>query len=391
MKKDLVINVLAISLPVLILQLSILPLLRTLVDAEEYGHIITIMAIINFIPGVLGNSLCNISQLEFIKKEKIDMFTINVILIFSNLICVLMVYLVSAYLNLYVGLGLLFLSVLVFYYQYRQFIFRVTKQFYNILYLNIILVSGMILGCFFVKAGTDWIILLIFGYLFACVYFLRFDELDLKKYFIIDNRKIDVRICKEYVYFAFSLFIAGIMVYADRIILITYVGAIAVTTYYIASLIGKLIVMAISPISTVLLSYLRSDTQSDLLWVKRSLLVSCGLGVVFFLIVCAVAPFILEILYPQDVQDAVQYVPILTLVAIFQSVASIVNPMVLKYFSTLVQLKINALIAVSFLALGYALSIEGALSGFCYAALIASFLKLFILVSILYKRFGKLF
>ena len=63
MKKDVVYNLLSIFFPTAILQLIILPFINAELNVEVYGLVVVVLAALNTVPSIIGNSLCNARQL----------------------------------------------------------------------------------------------------------------------------------------------------------------------------------------------------------------------------------------------------------------------------------------------------------------------------------------
>lgn len=66
---DMLLNVVATALPLVVLQVIVLPLMAYNMEGEEYGLVVTILSAFSVIPGVLGNTLNNI-RLIYDKKYK---------------------------------------------------------------------------------------------------------------------------------------------------------------------------------------------------------------------------------------------------------------------------------------------------------------------------------
>ena len=55
-----VLNLGAVALPLVVLQLLVLPLLGRDMGADQYGFVVAIFAFFSLMPGVMGNSLNNV-------------------------------------------------------------------------------------------------------------------------------------------------------------------------------------------------------------------------------------------------------------------------------------------------------------------------------------------
>ena len=68
---DMILNIVATSIPTVILQLLILPSLSNYMDGNAYGLMVTILAVLNVVPSTIGNVLNNVRLLheESYKKD----------------------------------------------------------------------------------------------------------------------------------------------------------------------------------------------------------------------------------------------------------------------------------------------------------------------------------
>lgn len=172
-----------------------------------------------------------------------------------------------------------------------------------------------------------------------------------------------------------SLVLSGVANYGDRLVLLPLMGGAATAIYYIASLSGKLLVMVVSPMSTVLLSYVSRTGENDKLRTGKLLAVSSTIGIVFWGVSCLLAPFILGLLYPNDAREALEYVPVVTVVSVLQAECSILNPTMMRFYSAKWQIIANALSLAVLLILGPWFSSMLGLNGFCLACLVAALAK----------------
>lgn len=61
---DMILNIVATSIPTVVLQLLILPSLSNYMDGNAYGLMVTILAVLNVVPSTIGNVLNNVRLLH---------------------------------------------------------------------------------------------------------------------------------------------------------------------------------------------------------------------------------------------------------------------------------------------------------------------------------------
>ena len=89
---DMALNIIATAIPTFVIQIILLPLLGRRMDSNEYGLLVTILALLNVVPSTFGNTLNNIRLIydRTYKIEKVEgdfnlillLFTIFNILIY---------------------------------------------------------------------------------------------------------------------------------------------------------------------------------------------------------------------------------------------------------------------------------------------------------------------
>lgn len=382
MKKDVFYNLLAVSLPVAALQLVVLPAMNSCMALDAYGLAIALMAVLNVFPVAVGNSLCNVRQLmegEYRDRGLSgDFLLLNVCFAaVSNAIVVIASFSMGA--NLGECAGLVVASLFMQFYNYGIVFYRLTVDFKRVFFTGLALSAGYIVGYSVFSISLYWPVVLIVGYLIPSIYIIARSNI-LSDGFC--KTKLFDRTTRIQVSLLGSLLLANAANYGDRLILFPLLGASAVSVYYISSLVGKILVMMISPMSTVLLTYLAKSAELDKGKTKRLLRISLLSGAFFWIAACVASPAILGFLYPQEATAAVEYVPFAAAVAVFQAACSVLNPTLLRFFDVKWQVISNALSLTLMVGFGFVLSHAFSLLGFCIACLIASVAK-FVFVAIL--------
>lgn len=376
MIKDFILNFIAVGLPIVVMQLFILPAVNSIVGSEAYGLIVSMIALINTVPVAIGNSLCNTRQLlEGTYRKQGLLGDFNLLLIVFSVAGSLVTLCVS----LSYGYGLLdtllicLSGVFMLLFNYLVVEYRLTLNFQGVVIANAVATVGTVVGAILFFAVGIWQLILIIGYLFGSLYIsVRTKVLEggLRK------TPLWKKTCKLEITLLFSLVFLGLVNYGDRLILLPLQGSSAVSIYYIASLVGKLLVTVIAPMSTVILSYAARSEKLSRRKTIGLLCVSLTIGIIFWIVTIIFAPYVIEFLYPNEAVEAVKYVPIVTAVAVIQSLCSVLNPTLLRFYSAKWQIVSNALAFTMLSVLGTVLSSSLGLIGFCMGCFIAMLFKL---------------
>ena len=152
----------------------------------------------------------------------------------------------------------------------------------------------------------------------------------------------------------------------------SFLGGAAVSIYYVATLLGKLLATVVSPINSVVLSYLArlNGKPKELFWL--TLLVCLIVCVIGYVITIAISEPILAFLYPQFVDESIVFIYITTAAAYMNVVASVMNPVVLKFTPMRTQILVNGGYLVLYVTVALAMLAFNGLYGFCVGTLVAS-------------------
>lgn len=376
MKKDFVLNFAAVALPIAVLQLIVLPVVNSVIGSDSYGLAVSLIAVLNAVPVAMGNSLCNARLLlegTYLKRKVLGDF--NPLLL---LICGVS-FIVSFVCSVVCGYGWFdacmtgIAGVLMAAYNYQIVAYRLNLDYRGMLVSNALVAAAMLIGMALFLVSDRWQMVLIIGYAAGVAYIAE-------KTSVMDGgfgkTCLWSETCKAEGALLFSLVLSGLVNYGDRLVLLPLQGGSAVSIYYIASLVGKLLVMVVSPMSTVVLSYVIRSSELKRRSSLKLLGISSVIGLAFWLLTIVLAPPILTFLYPNEAKWAVAFVPIVTGVSVLQAQCSLLNPTLMRFYSAKWQVFGNALALIVLLAGGLYLSDAFGLMGFCLACFISILSKL---------------
>lgn len=216
----------------------------------------------------------------------------------------------------------------------------------KILFSNIWVASGNIVGLviyMWYRNELLWVIPFVLGELFGFVYITKTTEILCER--IKKTDLFSIVIGKETV-LLFSSLSANVLTYLDRLVLLPLLGGAAVSCYTVAAAFGKSIGILMVPLSSVLLSYYakKGFHMSGTLFWKINVVTLIG-GGGFAVISLFVAPVFTRVLYTSLYNEAKPFLFIANMTGIIGVVACMIQPSVLKFAPTFLQLVIQAVYA----------------------------------------------
>lgn len=383
---DVVLSVVASCVPLVLLQLAILPLVAGRLSEEEYGLVVTLIALLSLCPGTVGNVLNNIRLMDSKANARGSSpanysFVAIVFTAASAIVTAIIAYLYVGRLSIsVVGMGVL--AALTVIREYLVVAYRIKLNYGFILINNVFLAAGYLVGFVFFLATSRWELIYLCGLSLSLCFILKTTSLWREP---ISIDKGLAPLVKDNGVLLGSSILGKSTAYADRMVIFPLLGGVETSIYYVATLFGKVLSMGVSPLNSVILSYLSrlSSKPQRAFW--RSLAVCAALSVVGYVVTMLIARPLLGLLYPQFVDEAMVYVGVVTISAYIGVLVSVADPYVLRFFPLKWQVFENGGFSLLYFVLALILMGRYGLMGFCVGALIASILKLGFLI-ILYCK-----
>ena len=172
------------------------------------------------------------------------------------------------------------------------------------------------------------------------------------------------------------------MNYADRLILYPLMGGKTVAIYYAATIIGKIIAIAITPINSVILSYLARINKLSRNMFLKAILLGFGVAIVGYILCLLISHDVIAFLYPQWGDAAMYYVPLTTVTAMISLLCGFFNPFSLKLCSRVWQLVINGIGCIVYFTTSLGLLELCGLTGFCIGTIVGYSVRLLLMIII---------
>lgn len=376
-------NVIGTTLPTLMLQLVILPLTAKDMDGDTYGFVLAMVASVMMFSSGIGNVLNNIRMLsedEYTACKSRGDFG----LLFAANACVI-VFVTSGILYYYdihdaaTYFLTLLMSVLVYAKDYYIVRFWIDLDYLGILVCNFICALGYAAGYGMFRLGASWQLIYIVGNLSSLLYTIWRYPIRTP---LFVRTALFASMAKRYCALTAATLLGRSLQYIDRLLLYPLLGGEEVTIYYVATLIGKTISMALGPLNSFLLSQISKKNEMSRRLFGKLMLVTAVIGFLGYWICIVAAKPLLGLLYPQWIQQSMKYIYITTLTAIISAVSMVVNPIVLRFCNMNWQILINGICFAVYLSVSLILLNGFGLMGFCVGNMLANAIALILMVTI---------
>lgn len=380
---DSLLNIIATSIPLLILQLVTLPVVGATLGGDQYGLVVTLISLFTLLSLPFGNVLNNIRLLKDNEyKQKKITGDFNVLLAGSIIISSFMMILGTVYYEGMFSLVSIILMITIscinLLREYLLVSFRIKLNYKGILVNNIILGIGYITGTLVFYLTGYWQLIFIFGTGLSLFYIIRNSNL-LKETFTT-TKLFKKTIYQSLILFC-SSFLKTILSYADKLLLFPLLGPTAVSIYYTATILGKIISMMITPVNGVMLSYLVRMEKMKTKNFMYILVFTSVVGVIGYFATIIISHPLLYLLYPNWANESMELIYITTASAILGVMSSVIHPFILRFNNINWQLLISGTNVAVYIICVVFFSFYG-LIGFSLGILIANVFKLVLMISI---------
>ena len=376
--KNLFLSITATAVFNIVIQFLLYPFFERNLGTEKYGVALSILSIIAIISGTIGTS-ANYSRMITSSNKSIEYTNgdYNVITLTLSSVCGIAGILYLRYLGISALLPTLLFVLLIVITAFRYYSdveYRMKSDFLRYMLFYMAISVGYILGMLVYRLTDEWMLAFLLGEVIGVMFvFLggtiyRKDALKTSKSFTL--------VCQSMGFLLFSNLIENLTLNADRLLLMVFSGGTAVTIYYTASLLGKVVAMLSVPINSIIISYLAKyeEDLSKKFWSIATAAISV-LGVLSFAACTFVSPFLLNILYPDLLGDVRDYIAPAILGQIFYFISGILLVILLKFRGEKKQFFFNVGYAIEFMAIVITGTYLGGLDGFVYSALAANAIR----------------
>ena len=375
---DMLINLVGTGLPLIALQLIVYPIVARTIDADAYGRMQSLISVIFLISGTIGGALSTtrlIHQYDYQEKNSIGDFSILNIASIS-IVAVATPIVISIYLGeivIYELVLITLISILNYTELYFEVGLRLQLNYRKIFINKLIGAVGYLIGFFVFRIVSDWHYIFIIAYLLQTLYCVKSTNLIHEP--LIRTKEFPGT-ARSYGNITLASAFNKSLTYFDKILLHPLMGGEAVSIYYAANIFGKLVLQVLEPITNVVLSYLSAEKKvSRSVW-GLTIPIGVSFCTVMYIFCLLVSRFVLSVLYPQFVDEAMKLIPISTLSLCVSSFVNIIHPLALKSIKTNRQIIISGAGLLCYVVLALTLYKPYGLMGCCIALLISYIVKL---------------
>lgn len=386
---DVLLNLVGTFIPIAALQLLIYPGMARTMSSDEYGLMQSLMSIVYLCGGTFGGALSTYRLVSVYEYERRGLEGDFQPLFLLSEVLVLVVLPIAASL-LYVGdvtlltvalvsvIGILCCAA-----NYLEVGFRLKIDFRRILESKVALCIGYLVGYLLFIRFSCWELAMLLGMLFQVAYLVANTSLMGEP--LVKTELFGSSVA-SFTSLSVSSLLSKALTYIDKVFIYPLLGGTAVSIYYAANLLGKLVMQALEPIDKVMLSYLAKRSFVDKATWKIAILVGtvfCAAGYVFCLLASGL---VLEVLYPQWKVEAMRLVPVSTLTLCISALTSFLNPFALKTVSPRSQILFNATSLACYAALVFVLVPMLGLVGSCLALLASYLVRLCMMIILCIRK-----
>ncbi|MDO4619729.1 MAG: hypothetical protein Q4B09_03805 [Lachnospiraceae bacterium] len=364
-----------------VLQLLVYPQLASGLGAEANGTVLYLMAFVNILGPSIGQALNN-SRLVLRRDYEVSNGDYNIEILLYSAVGILITLLAAA--DSLHGIGMPVLAaVLILLTNFRYYgdvEYRLNLQYRNYFFYYAICGAGYAVGFLLYRATGNWFLIFLTGEAAALLYVILTGSIFRSPFRVSPYFKT---VLKRGAILVLSYSVTNLTLNIDRLYLKHTLGGEAVTIYYVASLIGKTLVLFIAPINTVLISHLtknniRPDRRMFLKFVGIGAAVSC-----IFFAACEIGtPIFVRIFYPSLTESVAPILTIVTATQILAMLSAYLFIIVLTFTGERWQLALQCCHLAAVLLLISVMTPAGGLAGFSGAVLIANTLRIIAVIAL---------
>lgn len=380
---DLIYTILATVVLTGILQIVVYPLITHIYNDEVTGNILYFVGIIYIVPQAIGGSLGNVRLMMRKECDVTNRDFIPLIIVFSAisaLICGVIGFIEDFDLVFAIAFGIF--SIMYLLRMYLSVEFRLNLKFKQYFFYYLAISVGYLVGFGLYLLTNIWLLIFIVGEAVALVYsFVR------GRMFRNDGLSgARGKITKTFIILLLSTIVRDCVNQFDKVILKQVVSDGMVTHYHVVSLISKTIMMLVTPINTLILSYL---TVKDAELNKKQLLkftgIALGCGAVFYIGCIVGTPIFVKLVYPHLYDAVMPYNLIVNLGVILGFISTMFMAILLTQGKTTVQMAIQCVWGAAYIVAAYFFVSKYQLWGLAQVTLIANALKLVASIAFMFK------
>ena len=389
---DLIFSIAGLMLMNGMLQLLINPMLKKWMGTEAFGDYQSVFAVVSIMGTTFGVA-ANYSRMVRARDKKDTNGDYNIFLTIISVLCVavaagtLIVYGSFSVIHFLLLTVLMIATVLRY---YGDVNYRMKLNYKGFFVYYAVITAGYCLGLLLFKfISPAWMLTFIAGEV-AAVLFVLFNGNIFKGKKLLTRSEEFSGTIKSVGVLSTTNLLSAVAQQSDKIILGLAMGGEAVTTFYVATLLGKVISLLTTPLNGVLIGYL---TKYEGKFTKKMIAVFAavllGLGIVALFGCFIASEIFVKLFYPDVYQDAEQYFLLASAGQVFYFISNCLMTVILRVASEKYQMYINIIYIIIYAVTVIPLTISFGLWGMTIALLITNGVKFAITTAVGFVKTGK--
>lgn len=388
--RDLVLSILGLVAMNGVIQLLLYPGINRALGEERYGDILSMLAVVSVLSASIGTG-ANYARMVAETKGRGANGDFNVFLLISmvpvTVISVIASFLILGNKGLVFNLLFILLSAVSVVRYYGDVEFRLNVNYVRFFLYYVIIAVGYIGGSFLIRysvLGDDasWVTAILIGESLA-VAFVAFTGKIFKGKNALRLSPDAKANLKTTMFLLATNLINALALQADKLLLRIFMNGEAVTIFYLATLVGKVVAMLTTPLNGVIIGYLAKYKGKFTKKFFGTVTLTALVVAVLFTVLGVVASHIfVGWMYPDSYAEASQYFIFANAGQIFYFVAGTMMIIVLRFVHERYQLIVNSIYAAVFIAALVPLVINFGIAGITWGLLGVNVLRFIAVVII---------
>lgn len=371
-----------------VLQILVYPLLNRIMGSDQLGELLYLMGLVAILCPSVGQAL-NTSRLVVRRDYDVSNGDYNILLLLFGGVGTVVAFVVakSSMTTPMVILWTIILLMTTIFRYYGDVEYRLNLNYQKYFIYYTVLTVGYVAGFGLYLITKNWFLVFITGEAAAIIYLAATGTV-FRGFF--DRSRWFGKAFQRGGFLVFSYLITNLTLNIDRLVLENLIGHLAVTQYYVTSLIGKTLVLLVAPINTIIISYL---TRKQERMNRKQFMMFTGIGIgvslVFFICAQIGTPIFVKLFYG-DLYDSVkQMITVVNLSQILGVLSAYLFIVVLTFTEEKWQLLLQIFHLVVIVALVLLFTGSGGIMGFAEAVLIANAIRVAAVILLGLVKAGK--
>lgn len=380
---DLIYSVLGLVVMHGVIQFVLYPVLNNDMGAEQFGTVLTLISIISVMGATFGTAANYARMVSFQKNRAVkgDYNRFLLVVVLLAIPVALIGYMMLGDGIVWHGICYFVLMAVTIIRYYADVEFRLNISYKKFFIYYALIAAGYLVGIVLFKFSGFWAMAMIVGETAAVCFVIIKGNIFTRPVFersecVQDN-------LKTFLMLSGTELIAVLILNADRFLLKILVGSTAVTVFYTATLIGKMISLISVPLNSVVIGHL-ARYKGELK--KRTFVGIClgSIGLALIInVLCTVASYVfVGIMYRDVYEYAKEYFFIANLGQILYFISNTLTVVLLRFAKEKYQLYINVIYLVAFLVVALPMTYVYGIVGLSWALVIVNVLKILAIMMI---------